>query len=113
MKVLRKGRLRVRFDRRTNVLGMMEWFAKQDIPVLPIHGVVDGRCACDDTECGSPGEHPISSLVSRYRLPPRNAIPIGTDRLRAISKPGENRQRRPAVAHGPDAGRLNQSINKG
>src|SRR3546814_12351658 len=42
---------------------MMKWFAGQDIPVLPIHGVVDGRCTCGDNRCSSPGKHPISSLV--------------------------------------------------
>lgn len=57
-------RIVVRFDRPASVLGMMKWFAGQDIPVLPIHGVVDGRCTCGDNECPSPGKHPISSLVS-------------------------------------------------
>lgn len=64
MRALRKGRLRVRFDRQTSVLGMMEWFAKQDISVLPIHGAAEGCCTCGDAECASPGKHPISSLVS-------------------------------------------------
>ncbi len=54
----------VRFDRSASVLGMMKWFAGQDIPLLPIHGVVDGVCACGDADCSSPGKHPISSLVS-------------------------------------------------
>jgi hypothetical protein len=44
---------------------MMKWFAGQDIPVLPIHGIVDGHCTCGDDECESPGKHPISSLVRR------------------------------------------------
>jgi hypothetical protein len=64
MKALRKGRLHLRFDRQASVLGMMEWFAGQNIPVLPIHGVADDCCICGDAECGSPGKHPISSLVS-------------------------------------------------
>jgi len=64
MKRARKGRVSVRFDRRASVLGMMEWFAGQDIPVLPIHGVAGGCCTCGDAECASPGKHPISSLVS-------------------------------------------------
>lgn len=51
-------------DRSASVFGMMNWFAGQDIPVLPIHGVVDGRCACGGVDCASPGKHPISSLVS-------------------------------------------------
>lgn len=63
MSALRKARVRVRFDRHASVLGMMEWFAAQDIPVLPIHGVVDGCCTCGGDDCESPGKHPISSLV--------------------------------------------------
>ena len=59
-------RISCRFDRSAGVLAMMQWFAGQDIPVLPIHGVIDGGCMCGDDECASPGKHPISSLV-----PPR------------------------------------------
>lgn len=63
MKPAGKERVSVRFDRRASVLSMMEWFAGRDIPVLPIHGIVDGYCTCGDEECESPGKHPISSLV--------------------------------------------------
>lgn len=55
--------LRFTLDRSASVSAIMKWFAGQDIPVLPIHGVVDGRCTCGDDECSSPGKHPISSLV--------------------------------------------------
>lgn len=51
------------FNRSVSVLGMMERFAGQGIPVLPIFGVVDGRCTCGDAECAGPGKHPVSSLV--------------------------------------------------
>ena len=27
-------------------------------PVLQLHGIVDGRCACCDPSCASPGKHP-------------------------------------------------------
>lgn len=64
MKKPKNGSVRVHFDRPASVLGMMEWFAGQDIPVLPIHGVVDGRCSCGDYQCSSPGKHPISSLAA-------------------------------------------------
>lgn len=57
--------IRLQFDRSASVLGMMEWFAGQDIPVLPIHGIDGESCACGDDECSSPGKHPINSLVSR------------------------------------------------
>lgn len=55
--------LHLEFNRSASVLSMMEWFAGQDIPVLPIHGVINGRCACGSDDCESPGKHPISSLV--------------------------------------------------
>lgn len=58
-----RTRITGKFDRHASVLGMMNWFAEQDIPVLPIYSVVDGRCACGDAECASPGKHPISYLV--------------------------------------------------
>lgn len=63
MRALGNGLLRVRFDQRASVLSMMKRFAGQDIPVLPIHGVVNGRCTCGNEECSSPGKHPDSSLV--------------------------------------------------
>ena len=56
-------KLRFTLDRSATVLAMMKRFAGQDIPVLPIHGVIDGRCTCGDDECASPGKHPISPLV--------------------------------------------------
>lgn len=55
--------LRFTLDRSATVLAMMKSFAGQDIPVLPIHGVVEGRCTCGDAECASPGKHPISPMV--------------------------------------------------
>jgi hypothetical protein len=58
-----KNSIQVRLDRSADVLAMMEWFAGKDVRVLPIHGVVDGRCTCGNAECESPGKHPISSLV--------------------------------------------------
>ncbi|MFN6983351.1 MAG: bifunctional DNA primase/polymerase [Rhizobium oryzihabitans] len=64
MKMQKNGLVRVHFDQPASVLGMMEWFAGQEMPVLPIHGVIDGRCTCGNDECSSPGKHPISPLVS-------------------------------------------------
>lgn len=55
--------LRMHFDRSASALATMKRFAGQDIPVLPIYGVVDGCCACGDAECASPGKHPITPLV--------------------------------------------------
>ncbi|HWW63507.1 MAG TPA: bifunctional DNA primase/polymerase [Sphingomonadaceae bacterium] len=76
----RKNRsVRVQFDQPASVLGMMEWFAGQDIPVLPIHGIVDGRCTCGDGECSSCGKHPISSLVT-------HGVKDATTDMRAIRR---------------------------
>lgn len=55
--------IQCRLDRRVSLLEMMKWFAGQDIPVVLIHGVVEGCCTCGDDECDSPGKHPINSLV--------------------------------------------------
>lgn len=55
--------LHIKLNRSASALAMMKHFSRQDIPVLPIHGIVDGCCTCGDDECSSPGKHPISSLV--------------------------------------------------
>jgi hypothetical protein len=60
---LSSSAITLKFDQRAGVLHMMKWFAGQDFPVLPIHGVVDGKCTCGHDDCESPGKHPISSLV--------------------------------------------------
>ena len=71
--------IKIRFDRRASVLRMMKWFAGRDIPVLPIHGIVDGSCTCGDAHCESPGKHPISSLV-------RNGVKGATTEADAIQR---------------------------
>ena len=63
MSATNREKIRLNFDQCGSVLAMMKWFVGQDIPVLPIHGIVDGRCTCDSEDCESPGKHPISSLV--------------------------------------------------
>lgn len=63
VKLNARNRISCKFDRPASVLAMMERFAEQDIPVLPIHGVVGGCCTCGNDDCESPGKHPISSLV--------------------------------------------------
>jgi hypothetical protein len=69
----------VNFDRSTSALAMMQWFAGQDISVLPIHGVVEGYCTCGNDECDSPGKHPISSLV-------HNGVKGATSDLKTIRR---------------------------
>lgn len=73
------NRVNVRLDRSASVLGMMKWFAGQGIRVLPIHGIIEGQCACGDADCSSPGKHPISSLV-------RNGVKGATTDLKVIRR---------------------------
>lgn len=81
----RKGRqtmnslIHLRFDRPASVLGMMMWFARQDIRVLPIHGIAEGRCSCGKKDCESPGKHPISALVP-------NGVKGATTQLKTLRK---------------------------
>jgi hypothetical protein len=35
-------------------------YARRGWPMVPIHGVVDGRCTCGDAGCGSPAKHPLT-----------------------------------------------------
>lgn len=94
-----REKVRIRFDLNQGVFAMMKWFAGQGIPVLPIHGVVDGICTCAKTECGSPGKHPISSLALHgvknattdlktirhwHRREPRMNYAVATDGLTVI-----------------------------
>lgn len=79
MSAPKQERVTVRFDRSASVLEMMKWFAGQDIPVLPIHSVEDGRCSCGDRECSGPAKHPISSLV-------RNGVKGATTDLKTIGR---------------------------
>ncbi len=71
--------IRLRFDQPASVLGMMRWFARQGIPVLPIHGIVNGCCTCGRKNCESPGKHPISALVP-------NGVKGATTKLKTIRK---------------------------
>lgn len=33
--------------------------AAKNMPIFPVHGIVDGRCSCQRSNCSSPGKHPI------------------------------------------------------
>lgn len=50
------GKLR---DRRAAALG----YARRGWPVLPLWWAEEGDCACGGTDCGSPGKHPLGTLV--------------------------------------------------
>lgn len=72
-----RTRIPCRFDRSASVLAMMTRFVEQNFPVVPIHGIVDGKCTCGNIECQSPGKHPDSSLV-------RNGVKGATTDLETI-----------------------------
>jgi len=36
-------------------------YAARGWPVLPVHGVLNGRCTCGTEHCASPGKHPITA----------------------------------------------------
>lgn len=72
-------RLHLTFDRSASVLGMMMWFVRQGIRVLPIHGIVEGRCTCGHKACESPGKHPISALLP-------NGVKGATATLKTLKK---------------------------
>jgi hypothetical protein len=40
-------------------------YAKLGFRVLPLHGIVAGRCACGKADCRSPGKHPIAQLAPK------------------------------------------------
>ena len=56
-------KIRVQFNRQDSVLKSMERFAGEDIGVFPVHGIVDGECACGTVKCDDIGKHPIGRLV--------------------------------------------------
>jgi hypothetical protein len=33
-------------------------YAHRGWRVLPLHGIVEGKCTCGKKDCGSPGKHP-------------------------------------------------------
>lgn len=59
------NRIHLTFDRAASMMSMMKWFAKQGVPVFPIHSVADGLCSCGDRDCDSQGKHPIASLAPK------------------------------------------------
>jgi len=52
-------------------------YARQGIPVFPVHGIVDGVCTCQlANECNNPGKHPAT----------RNGFKDATDNLKTIER---------------------------
>jgi hypothetical protein len=49
-------------DRATVLASLRDWalfYAGRAWPVLPLHGIRDGECACGDPSCSSAGKHPL------------------------------------------------------
>lgn len=44
-----------------SVKSIMEWaleYALSNIYVIPLYGIIDGKCSCGNMDCRSPGKHP-------------------------------------------------------
>jgi hypothetical protein len=49
---------------RTSTREMAAWYASLGIRVLPLHGIVGGKCTCG-TDCGrDAGKHPIAARAA-------------------------------------------------
>ena len=62
------------------VVGTLEsalGYAERGFSVIPVHGIADGKCTCDDEECSRPGKHPLKKW-QRYQREPADS-----DRVRA------------------------------
>ena len=46
------------WQRDARIVSAATAYAKLGFEVLPLHGIVDGACACGNPDCGSPGKHP-------------------------------------------------------
>lgn len=48
--------------------------------LLPVHGIVDGRCTCCHADCGSPGKHPRIGAWQRHATTDAATIEAWTKR---------------------------------
>lgn len=46
-----------------NMLMVALWWARKDVPVLPLHYPLDGVCSCGRSNCDNPAKHPIANLT--------------------------------------------------
>lgn len=46
-----------------NMLMAALWWARKDVPVLPLHYPLEGVCSCSRPDCDNPAKHPIAALV--------------------------------------------------
>ena len=50
--------------------------AAKNMPIFPVHGIIDGQCSCRRSDCASPGKHPI----------PYNGLKSATSNLTQIQE---------------------------
>jgi len=61
----------------SNLYEAAQEYARQGIPVFPVHGIVDGVCTCPQAgACDNPGKHPAT----------RNGFKDATDNLKQIDR---------------------------
>ena len=48
------------YSQEDNLAAALAYAEDLGLPVLPVHGVRDGACACGDPNCRSPGKHPLT-----------------------------------------------------
>ena len=50
-------------DSSAALVGAAIEYAMNGLHVFPVYGILDGTCACGDSDCRSPGKHPISAVA--------------------------------------------------
>src|SRR4051812_48828084 len=83
-------------DRVNSLLGQVRSYSVLGLHVVPIQGIVDGRCTCGDENCDRPGKHPLLPrgvfaastdydwLESIFRAHPTANLGIATGRISGI-----------------------------
>lgn len=54
-------------------------YAKRGWPVLPLYEVEGGACSCGETECSTPGKHPLGALVPHGLKDASSDLKVVTD----------------------------------
>jgi hypothetical protein len=75
---------------RANLRAALEYEA-QGLSVIALHGILNGRCTCGNTQCGSPGKHPIGKWKHRQQ---QRATPDELIELFTPNRADRSRRRR-------------------